>query len=87
MWYIDFLMGNLRAYGGCLGSKRRRRTWRGCDKFRGGAKQPAIRKSPNGETLLVRETILLSSVERTQGSETSQYLEEKKTILARETFP
>ena len=28
---------NLEADGGCLGILRRRRTWRGCDKPRGGA--------------------------------------------------
>ena len=40
----------LRAYGGCLGCKRRRRTWQSCEKPRGAAKQAVIRGSPNGET-------------------------------------
>ena len=49
--------------------------------FRGGAKQPLIRKFPNAETHQ-RETVgILQQCKRyTQGSETSQYLEEKRLI-------
>ena len=42
----------LRAYGGCLGFEKRWRTWRACDKRRGGGEQPLIRRCPNGETPL-----------------------------------
>jgi len=34
---INGLETKLRAYGGCLDIKWRWRTWRGCDKLRGGA--------------------------------------------------
>ena len=48
--FLTFLTGMLRAYGGCLGYRKRRRTWFGCDKFRGDANQSLIRKCPNEET-------------------------------------
>src|ERR671936_482459 len=56
----------LRAHGGCLGRRRRRRTW-----------QAAI--SLGGKTA-VRSAESIGGHERTQGSEPSQYLEEKKAI-------
>src|SRR5581483_5001034 len=40
----------LRVSGGCLGMRRRRRTWGSCDKPRGAANQALIRGSPNGAT-------------------------------------
>ena len=57
-----------------------------CDKLRGGGKQPLIRRSPNGETPvdeLNRPTSeFIGRVEGTWGSETSQYPEEKKKMIA-----
>ncbi len=53
-----------------------------CDKLRGAAHRRYIRRSPNGETLLSkpqeRPAEYIGGYERTQGSEPSQYLEEKK---------
>jgi len=40
----------LRVHGGCFGANSRRKTWRGCDKPRGVAKQALIRGSLNPET-------------------------------------
>ena len=48
---------------------------------RGGAKQPLIRRCPNGETPQSEISVTAEqSAERTVGSETSQYHEEKKPI-------
>lgn len=80
---VHFLMENIRAYGGCLGFERRRRTWLGCAKRREGAEQPVIRRYPNEETHFaeMQSTWLFKqSQERTLGSETSQYQEEKKKM-------
>ena len=56
-----------------------------CDKLRGAANRRYIRRSPNGEThggkTAVRLTEYIGETERTQGSEPSQYLEEKKTTV------
>ena len=72
----------LRAYGGCLDSKRRWRTRYGCDKLRVGAKQPLIRRSPNGGTPPSEPRWPWLYVGGwTWGSETSQYPEEKRTIV------
>jgi hypothetical protein len=53
-----------------------------CDKLRGAAHRRYIRRFPNGETLLSkpqeRPAESIGGYERTQGSEPSQYLEEKK---------
>ena len=53
-----------------------------CDKLREAGNQALIRRFPNRETGLVKSQSLLSEcigqVERTQGTETSKYLEEKK---------
>ena len=53
-----------------------------CDKLRGAAHRRYIRRSPNGETLpgktRERPAESIGGYERTQGSEPSQYLEEKK---------
>src|SRR5581483_9899601 len=40
----------LRVSGGCLGLRRRRRTWGSCEKPRGAANQALIRGYPNGAT-------------------------------------
>ena len=54
-----------------------------CEKLRGVATQTLIRRFPNGETRagLCRPscTEYIGIMKRTQGTETSQYLEEKKT--------
>src|SRR5439155_1611189 len=47
---INILPKLLRVSGGCLGLRRRRRTWGSCDKPRGAANQALIRGSPNGAT-------------------------------------
>ena len=53
-----------------------------CDKLREAAHRRYIRRSPNGETLLgktqERPAESIGGYERTEGSEPSQYLEEKK---------
>jgi hypothetical protein len=53
-----------------------------CDKLRGAAHRRYIRRSPNGEThdgkTVVRPAESIGGYERTQGSEPSQYLKEKK---------
>ena len=53
-----------------------------CDKLRGAAHRRYIRRSPNGETLLSNPqewpAEYIGGHKRTQGSEPSQYLEEKK---------
>ena len=55
-----------------------------CDKLRGGGKQPAIRRSPNGATHLSQDRYPLTESiglgRRTRGTETSKYPEEKKSI-------
>jgi hypothetical protein len=74
----------LRACGGCLGSRRRRRTWvaaishgepltrlRSVD-FRMGKPTAGNTAVSRGESIASRK--------RTRGSETSQYPEEKKAI-------
>ena len=50
-----------------------------CDKLRGGANNLYIRRFPNGETLLTEGQE--SERRQTQGTETSKYLEENKTIV------
>ena len=53
-----------------------------CDKLRGAAHRRYIRRFPNGEThdgkTVVRPAEYIGGYERTQGSEPSQYLKEKK---------
>ena len=56
----------------------------GCEKLRGVANQTLIRRCPNGETrrgeqLRHLRPEFIGPTERTRGSETSQYPEEKKT--------
>ena len=53
-----------------------------CDKLRGGAEQPLIRRSPNGdEPCPLKRAIPMQIGKRTPGSETSQYQEENRTIV------
>ena len=53
-----------------------------CDKLRGAAHRRLIRRFPNGEThygkTVVHPAEYIGRHERTQGSEPSQYLKEKK---------
>ena len=53
-----------------------------CDKLREAGKQALIRRFPNEETqhdeLVLPAAECISRMERTQGTETSKYLEEKK---------
>ena len=56
----------------------------GCEKLRGAANRALIRRFPNGETHRGEQPRYLGPefigpIERTRGSETSQYPEEKKT--------
>jgi len=54
-----------------------------CDKRREGGNHPLIRRSPNGETQWPRGHYPLTEYiglgKRTRGTETSQYLQEKKS--------
>ena len=56
-----------------------------CDKLRGAATQALIRRFPNGETRAGEcrppRTEYIGVLEPTRGTETSQYLEEKKTTV------
>ena len=56
-----------------------------CDKLRGAATQALIRRFPNGETRAGEcrppHTEYIGVLEPTQGTETSKYLEEKKTTV------
>ena len=55
-----------------------------CDKLRVAVTQAVIRRSPNGKTRLIEDEALCAEyigvTERTQGTETSQYLKENKSI-------
>jgi hypothetical protein len=70
------------AHGGCLGSKRRRKTWQPAKSPGELATSIDPRMSewgnPIGEILLSC-TEYIGAEKRTQGTETSQYLEEKKS--------
>ena len=56
-----------------------------CDKLREAGKQALIRRFPNEETqhdeLVLPATEFIGGMERTQGTETSKYLKEKKKTL------
>ena len=67
-----------RAQGGCLGSRKRRRTWQAAISL--GELQASVDPgiSEWGNPLGV---ISKHRKEPTQGTETSKYLEEKKTIV------
>ena len=75
----------LRACGGYLGSKRRRKTRLVCDKLRGADNQALIRRFLNGATPLHEsdEEPFVSKVANewpTLGTETSKYQQENKSI-------
>ncbi len=50
-----------------------------CEKLRGGANSHYIRRYPNGATRCREAASSSARMEQTQGTETSKYLEEKKT--------
>ena len=56
-----------------------------CDKLRGAVTQAIIRRFPNRKTYLIEDEIpyteYIGVAERTQGTETSKYLKEKKTTV------
>ena len=56
-----------------------------CDKLRGAVTQAIIRRFPNRKTYLVEDEIpcteYIGALGRTQGTETSKYLKEEKTIV------
>jgi hypothetical protein len=52
-----------------------------CDKLRGAAHKRYIRRFPNGTTFPTEGRESRASGKSTQGTETSKYLEEKKTIV------
>ena len=56
-----------------------------CDKLRVAVTQALIRRSPNRKTCLIEDEALCAEyigvTERTQGTETSKYLKEKKTTV------
>ena len=56
-----------------------------CDKLRVAVTQAIIRRFPNGKTRLIEDKALYAEyigvTERTQGTETSKYLKEKKTTV------
>jgi hypothetical protein len=52
-----------------------------CDKLRGAAHKRYIRRFPNGTTCYAEGITSRESGKPTQGTETSKYLEEKKTIV------
>ena len=72
----------LRAYGGCLGAKSRRRTQPGCEKPRGAVKRALIRGCPNGETRGgdISPQLCGDGLRASGGTETSKYPEEEKSM-------
>ena len=51
-----------------------------CDKLRGSANRNYIRRFPNGVTQCTEGALFIARWKQTQGTETSKYLEEEKTI-------
>ena len=51
-----------------------------CDKLRGSANRNYIRRFPNGVTQCTEGALSAARRKQTQGTETSKYLEEEKTI-------
>ena len=51
-----------------------------CDKLRGSANRNYIRRFPNGATQCTEGALSTVRWKQTQGTETSKYLEEEKTI-------
>ena len=76
------MVKKLSAHGGCLGSKRRRKTWQPAKSPGELATSIDPRMSewgnPVGE-ILSSSTEYIGTKKRTQGTETSKYLEEKKS--------
>lgn len=76
------MVKKLSAHGGCLGSKRRRKTWQPAKSPGELATSidPRISEwgNPVGE-ILSSSTEYIGTKKRTQGTETSKYLEEKKS--------
>ena len=76
------MVKKLSAHGGCLGSKRRRKTWQPAKSPGELATSIDPRMSewgnPVGE-ILSSSTEYIGTKKRTQGTETSKYLEEKRT--------
>ena len=71
----------LRAHGGCLGRRRRRKTWQAAISFgepQAGIDPEISEWGTHGGKTPVRPDESIVGCERTQGSEPSQYLEEKK---------
>ena len=72
----------LRAYGGCLGAKCRRRTWDTAISLGKPCTGVIIRGFPNGETHygkpIVSPAEYIGWLKVTWGTETSKYPEEKK---------
>ncbi len=73
----------VRAFGGCLGTKRRRRTWQNCEKPRGAVSRRRsvglrIGKPPWLKTM-EPPAESIGRRRRTRGTETSQYLQERKS--------
>ena len=71
-----------RAYGGCLGDKRRRRTWTAAKSFGELLTSVDPKISESGNRLGVSQGAITESIgdERpTRGTETSKYPEEKKS--------
>jgi hypothetical protein len=77
-----YMVKELSAQGECLGSKRRRKTWQPA-KSPGElatSLDPGVSEwgNPAGEILSSR-TEYIGAAKRTQGTETSKYLQEKKS--------
>lgn len=78
---------HVRAYDGWLGMKEPMKDVAACEKFRGGGKQPLIRKYLNGETHMSEAHVPhpehIGVRAGTWRSETSQYPVEKKKKFSR----
>ena len=76
------MVKEISAHGGCLGSKRRRKTWQPAKSVGELATSIDPMVSEWGNPLverLVSCTEYIGAEKRTQGTETSKYLEEKKS--------
>lgn len=76
------MVKKLSAHGGCLGSKRRRKTWQPAKSSGELATNIDPEVSEWGdpiEAILSSWTEYIGPERRTQGTETSKYLEEKKS--------
>jgi len=76
------MVKKLSAHGGCLGSKRRRKTWQPAKSPGELATSDDPRISEWGnptEVILLSSTEYIGTKKRTWGTETSKYPEEKKS--------